>query len=307
MNNFAGGVAVITGGASGLGKQFAQQCAELGMHLMLADVQQDALDATVAELRAKVAAQGTQVQGMRVDVADIAQVQALAAQTKATFGTVNLVFNNAGVGSGGLVWENTPQDWQWVLGVNLNGVIHGVHAFTPWMLELARQDPDYQGHIVNTASMAGLITAPSMGVYCVSKHAVVALTESLHHDLALVTDQVHCSVLCPSYVATAIADSGRNRPAALVNTAPPSKSQLLAKARSGESVSAGDATPERVGEATFDAIRQQRFYIYPHPEALPLAQRRFGTMVAQGNPSDPFEGIPSMAERRAQMVAALRD
>ena len=307
MDNFAGGVAVITGGASGLGEQFAQQCADLGMHLMLADVQQDALDATVAELRAKVAAQGTQVHGMRVDVADIAQVQALAAQTKTTFGKVNLVFNNAGVGSGGLVWENTPQDWQWVLGVNLNGVIHGIHAFTPWMLELAKQDPNYQGHIVNTASMAGLITAPSMGVYCVSKHAVVALTESLHHDLAVVTDQIHCSVLCPSYVATAIADSGRNRPAALANTAPPSKSQLLAKARSGESVSGGDATPERVGEATFDAIRQQRFYIYPHPEALPLAQRRFGAMVAQGNPSDPFEGIPGMAERRAQMVAALRD
>ena len=307
MDQFAGGVAVITGGASGLGKQFARQCADLGMRIMLADVQQDALDATLAELRAAYPQLAANIHGLRVDVADVAQVQALAAHTKATFGSVNLVFNNAGVGSGGLVWENTPQDWQWVLGVNLNGVIHGIHAFTPWMLELAKQDPAYQGHVVNTASMAGLITAPSMGAHCVSKHAVVALSESLHHDLAIVTDQIHCSVLCPSYVVTGIADSGRNRPAALANTAPPSKSQQLAKLRSGESVAAGDATPERVGEVTFEAIRAQRFYIYPHPEALAMAQRRFGTMLGQGSPSDPFEGIPGMAERRAQMVAALRD
>ena len=173
MKQFAGGVAVITGGASGFGKEFAKIGAGLGMKLVLADIQQDALDAAVAEF----SAQGVEVIGLRVDVSKVEDVQALADAAIKAFGKVNLLFNNAGVGAGGLIWENTERDWDWVLGVNLHGVIHGVRIFTPLMLEAAKKDPSYEGHIVNTASMAGLLNAPAMGIYNVSKHAVVALSE----------------------------------------------------------------------------------------------------------------------------------
>ena len=134
-------------------------------------------------------------------------------QVQQRFGAPHLVFNNAGVGSGGLIWENSVADWQWVLGVNLWGVVHGVRLFTPMMLQAAKQDPSYRGHIVNTASMAGLLAAPNMGVYNVSKHAVVALSETLYQDLQLVSHQVGASVLCPYFVPTGISQSHRNRPA----------------------------------------------------------------------------------------------
>ncbi|HCE07548.1 MAG TPA: hypothetical protein DEQ40_02895, partial [Oxalobacteraceae bacterium] len=167
MKNFKDKVAVITGAGSGFGREFALIGARLGMKLVLADVQQDALDKVKVELEA----QGAQVLAMRCDVRHAEEVQALADATMAKFGAVHLVFNNAGVGAGGLVWENTQADWEWVLGVNLWGVIHGVRIFTPLMLECAKKDAAYEGHIVNTASMAGLLNAPNMGIYNVSKHA----------------------------------------------------------------------------------------------------------------------------------------
>ena len=136
-----------------------------------------------------------------------------ARRCRQRFGAPHFVFNNAGVGSGGLIWENTLADWEWVLGVNLMGVVHGVRVFTPMMLEAARRDPAFEGHIVNTASMAGLVNPPNMGVYNVSKHAVVSLSETLYQDLRLVTDQVGASVLCPFFVPTGITQSQRNRPA----------------------------------------------------------------------------------------------
>jgi NAD(P)-dependent dehydrogenase (short-subunit alcohol dehydrogenase family) len=193
MKNFKDKVAVITGGASGLGREFANAAAGLGMKLILADVQQDALDQAKAELEAR----GAAVLALRCDVRKSEQVQALADAAMERFGAVHLVFNNAGVGSGGLIWENSEADWEWVLGVNVWGVIHGVRIFTRLMLECAKRDPRYEGHIVNTASMAGLLNAPTMGVYNVSKHAVVSLSESLYHDLQLVEAPIGASVLCP--------------------------------------------------------------------------------------------------------------
>ena len=175
MENFAGKTAVLTGAGSGFGLECARIGAGLGMRLVLVDVQQDALDAAAAEALAA----GCEVLARRVDVSDAAQMEQLAQDVQQRFGAPHLVFNNAGVGAGGLVWESSVKDWEWVLGVNLWGVVHGVRLFTPMMLAAAQADPQWRGHIVNTASMAGLITAPSMGVYCVSKHAVVALTESL--------------------------------------------------------------------------------------------------------------------------------
>lgn len=299
MKQFAGGVAVITGGASGFGKEFARLGAGLGMKLVLADIQQDALDAAVGGFRA----QGVEVIGVRVDVSREADVQALADAAIGAFGKVNLLFNNAGVGAGGLIWENSQQDWDWVLGVNLHGVIHGVRIFTPLMLAEAAKDPSYAGHIVNTASMAGLLNAPAMGIYNVSKHAVVALTESLYQDLSLVTEQIRCSVLCPYFVPTGITQSHRNRPQDLANAEPPTRSQLVAQAMTDKAVSSGKVTAEQVGQMTFDAIRDERFYIYSHPHALAPVQHRFEDIVSQRNPSDPFEDKPDV---RARLVESLR-
>ena len=194
IDHFKGKTAVLTGAGSGFGLECARIGARLGMNLVLVDVQQDALDKAAAEMQAA----GAQVLARKVDVSSAEQMQALAAAVKERFGAPHFVFNNAGVGSGGLVWENSLADWQWVLGVNVWGVIHGVHLFTPMMLEAAKADPAYRGHIVNTASMAGLLTPPNMGVYNVTKHAVVSLTETLYQDLALVPlighTRGHCGV-----------------------------------------------------------------------------------------------------------------
>ncbi len=300
MKEFKDKVAVITGGASGFGHEFAKIGAGLGMKLVLADVQQDALDRVKAELEA----QGAQVLAMRCDVRHAAEVQALADATMARFGAVHLVFNNAGVGSGGLIWENTQADWEWVLGVNLWGVIHGVRIFTPLMLECAKNDPAYQGHIVNTASMAGLLNAPTMGVYNVSKHAVVSLSESLYQDLRLVEAPIGASVLCPYFVPTGISQSHRNRPSDVQNESQPTVSQQAAQAMSNKAVSSGKVSAQQVAEWTFDAIRDDRFYIFSHPGALGNVQTRMEDIVQQRNPSDPYAAAPHVRDMLREKLKA---
>lgn len=292
MRDFKDKVAVITGGASGFGREFATIGARLGMKLVLADVQQDALDKAKAELEA----QGAQVLAMRCDVRKAEQVQALADATMDRFGAVHLVFNNAGVASGGLVWENTIADWEWVLGVNLWGVVHGVRVFTPLMLECAKKDAGYEGHIVNTASMAGLLNAPNMGVYNVSKHAVVSLSETLYQDLQLVKAPVGASVLCPYFVPTGIHQSHRNRPEDLKEEAAPTASQMAAQAVSEKAVTSGKVSAQEVAERTFAAIKAGQFYIYSHPHALGNVQTRMEDIVLQRNPSDPFAAAPQIRE-----------
>jgi NAD(P)-dependent dehydrogenase (short-subunit alcohol dehydrogenase family) len=292
MKNFKDKVAVITGGASGFGREFARIGAERGMKLVLADVQQDALDRAKTELEA----QGAQVLAMVCDVRKAEHVQALADATMARFGAVHLVFNNAGVGSGGLVWENTQADWEWVLGVNLWGVIHGVRIFTPLMLECAKKEPGYEGHIVNTASMAGLLNAPTMGVYNVSKHAVVSLSESLYHDLNLIEAPIGASVLCPYFVPTGIHMSHRNRPDDVQMQAKPTASQRAAQAMSEKAVSSGKVSAAEVAEFTFDAIGKNQFYIYSHPGALGNVQKRMEDIIMQRNPSDPYEAAPQVRD-----------
>jgi NAD(P)-dependent dehydrogenase (short-subunit alcohol dehydrogenase family) len=292
MKEFQNKVAVITGGASGFGREFANIGARLGMRLVLADVQQDALDKTRAELEA----QGAQVLAMRCDVRKAEQVQALADATMEKFGAVHLVFNNAGVGSGGLVWENSLADWEWVLGVNLWGVIHGVRTFTPLMLETAKKEPGYQGHIVNTASMAGLLNAPNMGIYNVSKHAVVSLSETLYHDLQLINAPIGASVLCPYFVPTGISQSQRNRPDDVKEEGTLTASQRAAQAVSEKAVSSGKVSAAQVAERTFDAIRDGQFYIYSHPQALGNVQTRMEDIILQRNPTDPFAAAPQVRE-----------
>ena len=292
MDKFENRVAVITGAASGFGREFARIGARLGMRLVLADVQADAL----AETRAELEGQGAQVTSLRCDVRHSEEVQALADEAMRAFGAVHLVFNNAGVGAGGLVWENTQADWEWVLGVNLWGVIHGVRIFTPLMLECARRDPGFQGYIVNTASMAGLLNPPTMGIYNVSKHAVVSLSETLYQDLKLVDAPIGASVLCPYFVPTGISASHRNRPDDVKADAPPTASQRAAQAMSDKAVGSGKVTAAEVAEKTFDAIRDSRFYIYSHPEALGNVQHRMEDIVAGRNPGDPYEAVPHVRE-----------
>ena len=301
MKSFEGRTAVITGAGSGFGLEAARIAAARRMNVVLADVQQDALDRASAE----ISALGVEVLPFRVDVSRAAEVDALGQAVMARFGAPHFVFNNAGVGAGGLIWENTLADWEWVLGVNLMGVVHGVRVFTPMMLDAAKRDPSYEGHIVNTASMAGLINAPNMGVYNVSKHAVVALSETLYQDLRLVTDQIGASVLCPFFVPTGITASERNRPDALKAAGKPTQSQLIGQAMNERAVGRGKLSAADIAGYVFEALDQDRFYIYSHPHALSSVQTRLEDIMQVRNPSDPFAARPEIgAELRKALRAA---
>jgi NAD(P)-dependent dehydrogenase (short-subunit alcohol dehydrogenase family) len=292
MKDFQEKVAVITGAASGFGRAFANAGAAFGMKLVLAYVQDDALARAAAELRAA----GARVLAVHCDVREAAQVQALADAAMEEFGSVHLVFNNAGVGAGGLIWESTQADWEWILGVNLWGVAHGVRIFTPLMLECAGRQPDYEGHIINTASIAGMLNAPNMGVYNVSKHAIVALSETLYHDLRLVDAPIGASVLCPYFVPTGIGASERSRPEALRNEAAPTASQLASRAYTESAVASGKTSAADVARLAFEAIRKGEFYIFTHPRTLDGVRIRMNDILERRNPSDPFAAAPDLRE-----------
>jgi NAD(P)-dependent dehydrogenase (short-subunit alcohol dehydrogenase family) len=298
MKQFTGRTAVITGAGSGFGLETSRIAARRGMNVVMADVQADALARAAAEIEGL----GAQVLAQRLDVSKAAEVEALGRAVEKRFGAPHFVFNNAGVGAGGLIWENTLADWEWVIGVNLMGVAHGVRVFTPMMLAAAAKDPTYEGHIVNTASMAGLLNPPNMGVYNVSKHAVVSLSETLYQDLRLVTDQVSASVLCPFFVPTGISASERNRPESSP-AAKPTRSQLIGKAMSEKAVGHGTVSAANVAQFIFDALEADRFYIYSHPKALASVQTRLEDVVQARNPTDPFAGKPEIG---AELRAALR-
>lgn len=275
MREFAGKVAVVTGAASGIGAGMAQRFAREGMRVVLADVERGPLDATAAV----IAATGATVLAVPTDVSQAAQVQALADRTWDAFGGCDVLCNNAGVFVGGKLWERSLKDWQWLLGVNLWGVIHGVHAFVPRMLA-----QDRPGHVVNTASLAGLISSPFLGVYNVSKHAIVTLSETLHHELALTGAQLKVSVLCPGMVNTRAPEVERNRPVDLRNDRPPRpEEQALADAvRAG--LAAG-MDPAEVGGIVLDALREDRFYIYTDLRSHPAIRQRLDDVLEGRTPT----------------------
>jgi NAD(P)-dependent dehydrogenase (short-subunit alcohol dehydrogenase family) len=293
MQSFSEKTCVITGAGSGLGREFALLAAKLGMRLVLADVQQDALKQT----EASATALGADVLSYVCDVRRGDEVESLAQAAVKRFGAIHVVFNNAGVGAGGLIWESTQQDWEWVLGVNLWGVIHGVRVFTPLMLASVKADPNFEGHIINTASMAGLLTPPAMGIYNVSKHAVVALTETLYHDLSLIDAPIGVSVLCPYFVPTGISHSDSVRPSDTQATTQPTRSQQVSQAMLEKAVSAGKVSAAEVAQITFDAIKAGQFYIYSHPQALGNVERRMQDILQAHNPSDPYEQAPKLREQ----------
>ena len=295
MFEFAGKVAVITGAGSGFGRAFAHKGAALGMKLVLADLNVDELAQTVDAVRAA----GADAIGVPTDVANEAQVEALAQAALAAYGRVHVLFNNAGVGTGGFLWESSANDWSWVFGVNVMGVAHGVRVFAPIML--AQNEP---AHIVNTASVAGLLAPPAMGVYNASKHAVVALTETLYHDLKLaqagkdgtdsVDDEVGCSLLCPAFVPTGIADAERARPGELRNASRPTRSQIAAGKQLQRAVQSGKLTAADVADLTFEAIAARRFYIITHPGIMATVKLRHEDIEQLREPSDPMSLKPEV-------------
>ncbi|MFM0483246.1 SDR family oxidoreductase [Paraburkholderia strydomiana] len=293
MFEFAGKVAVITGAASGFGLAFAQKGAALGMKLVLADLNPDALGQAVDTLRAA----GADAIGVPTDVSSATQVEALAQAALDAFGKVHLLFNNAGVGSGGLLWESSANDWSWVFGVNVMGVAHGVRAFAPIML--AQNEP---AHIVNTASVAGLLSPPAMGVYNASKHAVVSLTETLYHDLQIAQSgheasrRVGCSLLCPAFVPTGIADAERSRPAELRNESRPTRSQIAAGKQLQRAVQSGKLSAADVAGITFEAIAERRFYIITHPAIMATVRLRHEDIEQLRDPTDPMSLKPEVRQ-----------
>jgi len=279
MKDFRGKVAVVTGAASGLGRAMAGRFAREGMRIVLADVDEPGL----AGVARDITGSGVQALPVRTDVSKSEEVERLAQRALETFGSVHLVINNAGVAPLGSVWENPVADWRWALGVNLWGVIHGVRVFAPLLLA---QD---EGHIVNTASVAGLISPPGMGVYNVTKHAIVALTETLHHDLARRGTKVRCSVLCPAYVPTGIAESERNRPAELGDASEaksPERRALEDNLR--KAVQSGKLSADDIAESVIDAVREERFYILTHPRIDAAIRARMEDLLARRDPRDPL-------------------
>ncbi|MEX3809748.1 SDR family oxidoreductase [Paraburkholderia sp. BR13439] len=289
MFEFAGKVAVITGAGSGFGRAFAHKGAALGMKLVLADVNAEQLAQTVDALREG----GAEAIAVPTDVSSAAQVEALARAALAAFGKVHLLFNNAGVGTGGFLWESSASDWSWVFGVNVMGVAHGVRVFAPLML--AQNEP---AHIVNTASVAGLLAPPAMGIYNASKHAVVALTETLYHDLKLAQagtgGEVGCSLLCPAFVPTGIADAERARPDELRNASRPTRSQIAAAKQLQRAVQSGKLSADDVADITFEAIAARRFYIITHPGIMATVKLRHEDIEQLREPSDPMSLKPEV-------------
>lgn len=278
MQTFEGRVAVITGGAEGIGKALAEQAAALGMKLVLADIHGAKLDATVAAFVAR----GIDASGLRTDVARAEQVQALADFAFDRHGAVHLLFNNAGVACAKPVWELTTADWDWVVGVNLYGVTHALRSFVPRMLEGGDE-----GHIVNTASMAGLLSQPTMATYNATKHGVVTVSECLHYELSLRGARLKASVVCPAWVKTNIAFSERNRALSTGEaSAAPCADPLTSQVASAviKAVEHG-IEPAKVAEIVFQAIRDERFYILTHPSFKPLVKVRMDDILEERAPT----------------------
>ncbi|CAM9089757.1 unnamed protein product [Ectocarpus fasciculatus] len=300
MSSYLGKVAVITGAASGIGKELARRGAQGGMKLVLADLSADKLDEVAHDLISEHKLPSESVITKQTDVSSGHQIEELGNITQQAFGAPNFVFNNAGVaGSSGLVWENTEDDWKWILGANLWSVVHGVRVFTPMMLAQASKDEAYRGRIVNTASMAGLSSMPLAAMYNVTKHGVVTLTETLHHDLSFVTDQVKASVLCPFFIPTGIGseESGHREAAGLT------PSQMIGHTNTMRAVAAGKISAETVAQQVFDGMANDDFYIFTHPGAVSSAQERIEDIVKGNLPTDPYRAKPEIGKA---LKAALR-
>jgi NAD(P)-dependent dehydrogenase (short-subunit alcohol dehydrogenase family) len=289
MKEFKGKVAVITGAASGIGRGIAERCVREGMKVVLADIEESTLTKAESELKTS----GGTVLGVRTDVSKRSDVELLARQALQAFGQVHLLFNNAGVAAGGTPWEATWNDWQWVINVNLWGVIHGVKVFTPLML---RQNTEC--HIINTSSAAGLIVGSTSAPYAVTKHAVVALSESLYLTLQQRKSLVHVSVLCPGLVRTDIINAERNRPVELRNEPVTMTPEMQAGLAAFKATMEASMLPLEVADVVFDAIKKEQFYILPHPEWTEVIQLRTDKLLRMENPQNPAATVMKLMEKK---------
>lgn len=253
MQELNGKTAIITGAGSGFGRQFALACAAEGMQLALSDINAQGLEETAALLP------DTEILSLPGDVGDAAYLDTLAEETYARFGAAHLLFNNAGIAFGGPMWTATLEEWDWMLKVNLMGVVHGIRSFVPRML--AQGEP---AHIVNTASVAGMLSVPGSSVYCATKHAVVAITECLHHELQMMNAPIGVSVLCPAFVTTGIADCEGLRPSGTAKNPHPLTKSMDDFAKLA--VQKAKVTAEEVAQQTLAAVKENRFYILTHPK-----------------------------------------
>ncbi len=284
MNELKGKTAVVTGGGSGIGRELALACAREGMAVLLADIDEPGM----RETRDAVAPLGAGVESMRCDVSKHLEVEALAERAWERFGAVHLLFNNAGVAVAGPVWAATLEDWKWTLDINLMGVVHGVRSFVPRMLAQGGEC-----HVVNTASVAGLVDIPGSAVYCVSKHGVVALSECLYHDLRVARAAIGVSVLCPAFVNTGIGDSARHRPSELAATNPlaaPYEEAVRQALRSGR------LTALDVARLTLEAVKSGRFYILTHEKTRAAIEVRMRDILEDRLPTDVSRPVVSARE-----------
>lgn len=278
MKEYKNKVAVITGGASGIGRAIADRCVREGMKVVLADIEEE----TLAKVEKELTSMGATVLAVRTDVSKASDVEELAQKTLEAFGEVHLLVNNAGVIGGSTIWESTVADWEWIMGVNLWGVIHGVRVFVPLMLAQGTE-----GHIVNTASVSGLVSGPGngWGIYRVTKHGVVTLSETLYYELAERGAKLKVSILCPGAVNTQIMEAERNRPVELQNIKEitnPKVEQLWQTVR--HEVQNG-LSPQQVADEVFKAIRAEKFYIIIPPEEKQAIQKRMEDIILERNPT----------------------
>lgn len=290
MQDFAGKIAVITGAASGIGRAIAEQCVALNVKTVLADVEQGALEQAGADLQAC----GGTVLCVRTDVSKRAEVEALADKAYDAFGQVHLLFNNAGIGAGGVAWEATWKDWEWAIGVNLWGVINGIKVFLPRMI--AQQT---ECHVVNTSSGAGLIAGAGSAPYVTTKHAVVALSENLYLGLAQRKSPIKVSVLCPGTTRTNIAFCERNRPEELKNAVEPMTPERQAGLAALKAILEKSTPSEKVAENIFDAIRKEQFYVLTDPRWMEMIQMRVERLLKLENPLDPTPAVIKLLHSEA--------
>jgi len=289
MKDFQGKVAVITGAASGIGHAIAERAVATGIKVVIADVD----EANLAEAEKELRNLGGTVLSVRTDVSQRSDVELLARKALDAFGQVHLLFNNAGVGAGGAPWEATWNDWEWVIGVNLWGVIHGVKIFTPLMLA-----QNTECHIVNTSSTAGLIVGGGSAPYAVTKHGVVALSESLYLALQQRNAPVKVSVLCPGLVRTNIADAERYRPTRLRNEPVPMTPERQAGLAAFKAAVAASAPPLQVADAVFAAIQNEQFYIFPAPEWIEVIRLRTDNLLRLENPINATPTVVKILQRQ---------
>ncbi len=281
-------VAVITGAASGIGAAIAERCANEGMKVVLADIEEESLISIEKRLKSL----GVETLAIVCDVSKEEDIITLSEKTIEAFGEVNLLFNNAGVTTGNLLWKNTTADWQWAIGVNIWGVINSTKTFVPIMLK-----QDNECNIINTASMAGLTAGPVNGLYSLTKHAIVSFSESLYYDLKVAKAKINVSVLCPAFVNTRIMDCERNRPSSLIN--PSSSKETKGFSELGQKLRkllSEGMSPKEVADEVFDAIQKNKFYIITHKEFKDGVKQRMEDILNENNPTINFQLPPSTSE-----------